>query len=598
MTTAHYVKDYPRPQFVRDNWLSLNGGWDFRFDDGNIGERSRWYENLQGDRTIQVPFTYETSASGIGEEKFHPYVWYQREWAAPQDLGDRRVILHFQAVDYVAKVWVNGAFVGLHRGGYAAFSFDITDSLAQVPGAPNRIVVKVEDSMSCTQPRGKQRWVPDNFECFYVQTTGIWQSVWLEYVSPAHLKNVKITPDLDNRSVRFEYQTHFAPADGDTLRLETRISYRQQTMKSVQLLIDRPWLQLEVDLTHLANGPWMLAAWSPDQPNLYDVEFTLYQGDEMIDRVYSYFGLRKISIEGNQVLLNNMPIYQRLILDQGYWPESHLTPPSEEALIADIDAILAMGYNGVRKHMKIEDSRFLYWCDVKGLLVWSEMAATFEFNDEAVQIFSAEWAEIVRQQYNHPSIVTWVPFNESWGIPQVLTHEKQQKFTESIYHLTKSLDPHRPVIVNDGWEHTVSDIVTLHDYEERGEALLKRYEDAEAVLGGRIAFNLARYAMARGYAYRGQPVIVREFGGIAFQSGTGWGYGNQVEGDEAFIERFRSITQAIQDTDYICGYCYTQITDVQQEVNGLLTEDRKPKIPLNVIKAINLRQAIPSDTDS
>lgn len=320
---------------------------------------------------------------------------------------------------------------------------------------------------------------------------------------------------------------------------------------------------------------------------LYEIEFVLYQAEQVIDRIYSYFGLRKISIEQGKVLLNNTPVYQKLILDQGYWPDSHLTPPSEEALIADIDAILAMGYNGVRKHMKIEDARFLYWCDVKGLLVWSEMAATYEFNDEAVEQFTKEWTEIVRQQYNHPSVITWVPFNESWGIPQVYTNKRQQQFTEGIYHLTKAMDPDRPVIVNDGWEHTISDIITLHDYEESGAALLARYADSDSVLGGSSSFNNWKYAMAQGYEYRGQPVIVSEFGGIAFDTGEGWGYGEQVSSTGAFIERFRSITQAIKDTPYICGYCYTQITDVQQEVNGLLTADRTPKISLEEIRKIN-----------
>ncbi|MBE9917004.1 glycoside hydrolase family 2 [Paenibacillus donghaensis] len=588
MTTLKYIKDYPRPQFVRDAWQNLNGEWDFRFDDANVGEKEKWQEDLQGDLKIQVPFTYETQASGIGEESFHPYVWYQRDLELPSDLRNQRVRLNFQAVDYIAQVWVNGSFVGRHQGGYAAFSFDITDYLNHDAGARNRIVVKAEDSQSCTQPRGKQRWVDQNFECFYVQTTGIWQSVWIEYTPASYLQSVKITPDLDNRSVRFEYQTHMAANVSSTLRLETRISFQNRILKQTQLHIDRPWLQMDVDLTHETNGPWKISTWSPQSPNLYDVEFILYENDVVIDRVYSYFGLRKISIEQGKVLLNNTPVYQRLILDQGYWPESHLTPPSEEALIEDVDAILAMGYNGVRKHMKIEDARFLYWCDVKGLLVWSEMAATFEFNDEAVDTFTKEWTEIVRQQYNHPSIVTWVPFNESWGIPQILTHHSQQQFTEAIYHLTKSIDPHRPVIVNDGWEHTVSDIITLHDYEEHGQALKERYADSKALLGGGISFNNWKYAMAQGYEYRGQPVIVSEFGGIAFQSENGWGYGNQVSGKEAFIERFRNITQAIKAMDYICGYCYTQITDVQQEVNGLLTEKRQPKIPLETIKEINL----------
>ncbi|MDQ0886580.1 beta-galactosidase/beta-glucuronidase [Paenibacillus sp. V4I9] len=585
MTTKMYIKDYPRPQFVRDSWFNLNGEWDFRFDDDNVGEIEKWYKQLNGDRKITVPFTYETKASGIGEEKFHSNVWYERALGIPKEQEGNRVILHFQAVDYLAKLWVNGTMVGQHQGGYAAFSFDITPHL--LFGETNTLVLKAEDSQSCTQPRGKQRWVDDNFECFYVQTTGIWQSVWVEYVAASYIKSVKMTPDLDNYSVRFDYQAHMA-AKSKQLRLETRISLKDKVLKQTSLVIDRPWLQLDMNLLHEANGPWKVRTWSPQNPNLYDVEFILYEGDIIIDHVYSYFGMRKISIEKGKVLLNNTPIYQRLILDQGYWPDSHLTPPSEEALIEDIDAILAMGYNGVRKHMKIEDARFLYWCDVKGVLVWSEMAATFEFNDEAIDTFTSEWTEIVRQQYNHPSIVTWVPFNESWGIAQIYTNLRQQKFTESIYHLTKSLDPHRPVIVNDGWEHTVSDILTLHDYEEKGSAFLKRYTDKDGLLNNEFSFNNGKYAMAQGYAYRGQPIMITEFGGIAFNTGKGWGYGNQVENEEAFIERFRSITQAIKDTDYISGYCYTQITDVQQEVNGLLTEDRKPKIPLELIKEINL----------
>ncbi|MBD0378775.1 glycoside hydrolase family 2 protein [Paenibacillus sedimenti] len=585
MTTKMYIKDYPRPQFVRQSWLSLNGEWDFRFDDDNAGESEKWYRQLNGNLKITVPFTYETKASGIGEETFHPNVWYERTLAIPMEQEGNKVILHFQAVDYIAKLWVNGTKVGQHQGGYAAFSFDITPYIQF--GADNRIVLKAEDSQSCTQPRGKQRWIDNNFECFYVQTTGIWQSVWVEYVAPSYIKSVKITPDIDRNSVRFEYQTHRA-ASSKQLRLETRISLQDQLIKQSSLVIDRPWLGLDVELFHEANGPWKVKTWSPERPNLYDVEFVLYEEDTIIDHVYSYFGMRKVSIEKGKVLLNNTPYYQRLILDQGYWPESHLTPPSEEALIEDIRAVQAMGYNGVRKHMKIEDSRFLYWCDVLGLLVWSEMAATFEFNDEAVDNFTTEWVEIVRQQYNHPSIVTWVPFNESWGIQQILTHAQQQKFTEGIYHLTKSLDPHRPVVVNDGWEHTVSDILTLHDYEERGEAFSKRYADKHAVTNNEFSFNHLKYAMAQGYAYRGQPIIISEFGGIAFKTDKGWGYGNQVDNEAAFLERFRSITQAIKDTEYVCGYCYTQITDVQQEVNGLLTEDRKPKVALELIKEINL----------
>ncbi|GLX66046.1 glycoside hydrolase family 2 protein [Paenibacillus glycanilyticus] len=584
MTTKMYIKNYPRPQFVREQWVDLNGEWNFAFDDANAGEASL-PSAFVSERTIKVPFTYETEASGIGDESHHPYVWYNRTLDIPADVEGSKVLLHFQAVDYEAKVWVNGTYVGSHQGGYAAFKFDITPYIAF--GGENQLTVKVEDSQDATQPRGKQRWVKDNFECFYVQTTGIWQSVWMEFVAPVRVDSVKITPDIDNRTVRFEYEVEGDYSASD-IRLETVISLKGQQVKQMSLVVDRPWLQLDADLVHEVNGPWKHSHWSPQHPNLYDVEFILYKGDVKLDHVYSYFGMRKISIEKGRILLNNAPLYQRLILDQGYWPGSHLTPPSEEALIEDIDLILAMGYNGVRKHMKVEDARFLYWCDVKGLLVWSEMAATFEFNDNAVHKFTKEWMEVVRQQYNHPSIITWVPFNESWGVMNIKKDKKQQKFTEAIYHLTKSFDPYRPVITNDGWEHTVSDILTLHDYVETKEEFEKRYANKDEILNNEISFNHWKYAFADGYEYQGQPVIVSEFGGIAFQTEAGWGYGNQVSSDEAFLNRFRNIHQAIKDRDYIVGYCYTQITDVQQEVNGLLTADRKPKIPLETIREVNL----------
>ena len=585
MSVAKYRKEYPRPQFVRDNWQNLNGEWDFCFDDQNIGEREQWYQSFDWKVKIQVPFVYETAASGIGEEQFHPYVWYRRKFTVPVDHNGQNIILHFQAVDYVAKVWVNGRYVGRHEGGYSAFSFDITMYTA-VDGSENVVVVKVEDSNDCTQPRGKQRWREQSFGCWYVQTTGIWQSVWLECVNPQHLRSVKITPDLDTNSVYFDYDVN-GTNDCKELYLTTKIKLDGELIKEIGIAVDRSNLSASVELFS-DKREWGVVTWSPGHPRLYEVEFLLSDTDSIVDEVHSYFGLRKVSIQKGKVLLNHTPLYQRLILDQGYWPESHLTPPSEEAIIADIDYILAMGYNGVRKHQKIEDPRFLYWCDVKGLLVWSEMVAAYEFNDQAMERFTKEWMEIVQQQYNHPSIITWVPFNESWGISRVFVDQKQQKFTEAIYYLTKSIDPYRPVIVNDGWEHTVSDILTLHDYEESGNQFLKRYADKDAITSNEISHMNYKYAMANGYEYRGQPIIISEFGGIAFKSESGWGYGNQVDSEEAFLERFRKITQAIKETEYICGYCYTQVSDVQQEVNGLLTEDRKPKLPIERIKEINL----------
>lgn len=587
MTSTHkYVKDYPRPQWVRDEWQLLNGEWSFRFDDSFEGEGNKWYSKLHADRTIQVPFTYETKASGIGEEQFHPCVWYERNVSIPAAVSGKRVMLHFQAVDYLAKLWVNGVYIGSHEGGYSAFSFDITDAVEL--GEDNRITVRVEDGNSTMQPRGKQRWIDKNYGCWYVQTTGIWQSVWLEYVDVYHVNSTKITPKLEDASVTFEYELGSTIRSFEGLTLQTIIRYDGKLIRSTETHVDRKFIKVDLSVMNDV-GEWKVHAWHPNHPNLYDAEVILKKDGQPVDTVYTYFGMRSIRIKGNRVLLNNYVYYQRLLLDQGYWEDTHLTPPSEEALIDDIEKTLALGFNGVRKHQKLEDPRFLYWADRKGLLVWSEFPAAYEFGDDAVHRLTKEWTEVVRQHYNHPSIVTWVPFNESWGIKNVSTDRKQQQFTESIYHLTKAYDQMRPVVVNDGWEHTVSDIITLHDYEELGTVLEARYKDKDALLSCEVSHDKSRYAFANGYSYKGQPVMISEYGGIAFKSEAGWGYGNQVKNDEEFLARYEGITQAIKNLDYVSGFCYTQLTDVQQEVNGLLTIHREPKIDMEKIKKINLQ---------
>lgn len=575
-------KEYPRPHFERTDWMNLNGAWNFKFDRENKGEKEKWYKESNFDKKIMVPFTYETKASGIGEEVFCPNVWYQKNITIPSEYENKRIILHFQAADYITKLWVNGVFVGERKGGQIAFSFHITDYL----NGKNElnIVVKNEDSQSCFQPRGKQRWLDTSYECWYVQTTGIWQTVWLEFLNEAHIQAVKITPDIDTESVEFAFEV--SGQIDPSLVLRTSIFFKGQQIKTFDQNVCRSNLTTTTNIASEFHH-WRVVHWSPQSPNLYDVEFTLLKNDKVVDHVKSYFGMRKVSIENGNVLLNNIPLYQKLILDQGYWEQSHLTPPSEEAIIEDIERTLEMGFNGVRKHMKVEDQRYLYWADKKGLLVWSEMAATYEFSDEAVQNFTEEWIEVVKQHYNHPCIITWTPFNESWGVKNIYTNVKQQKFTEGIYHLTKAIDPMRPVIVNDGWEHTISDIITLHDYVEYGDEFTKRYRDKEKVVNNDIAFNNFKHAMAKGYHYKGQPIIISEYGGIAFNSEKGWGYGNQVKSEEEFFHRYESITQAIKNTPYISGFCYTQITDVQQEVNGLLKENRAPKVELNKIREIN-----------
>jgi beta-galactosidase/beta-glucuronidase len=579
------------------SWENLDGLWDFAFDDEDKGVPEGWFRSFptaqvaKAARKILVPFTYETPKSGVGDSGRHDAVWYHRNVTLdfPKQNGKqsgKRLFLRFEGSDYHTDIWVNGSFAGSHDGGYARFSFDITH-LAR-PG-DNEITVRVEDSFDLAQPRGKQRWREENFGCWYVQTTGIWKTVWLEWVPEEHIAAVKMTPVLAWGRLDIECEVCAGRYDG--LELEALVTYEGRFITKITVSAEKKRVSLEADLVSAAASEWGLQTWSPDHPRLYDIAFRLLRDGTALDEAASYFGMREIRISGSHILLNGEPLYQRLILDQGYWKDSHLTPPDEAALIADIDNVMAAGYNGVRKHQKTEDERFLYWADVKGLLVWSEMAATYQFNDAAVTNFTREWMEIVPQFYNHPSIIVWTPFNESWGIPRVATDATQQRFTEAIYYLTKSYDPYRPVIVNDGWEHTVSDIITLHDYEEKGENFWERYgEHLENILKNRLCHNLAKPALADGYEYRGKPVIISEFGGIAFNNtGAGWGYGNKVSTKEDFLQRFDAITTAIKRVARICGYCYTQVTDVQQEINGIMDMDRNFKVDPGALKEINER---------
>lgn len=590
-----YIKDYPRPQMVRNSWTNLNGAWKFQFDDSNKGEMEKWYETFPAQPLeIQVPFTYETKLSGIEDQKHHPQVWYEKTvTVTEEELTGKKVLLHFEGSDFLTKLWVNGTYVGEHKGGYARFSFDITRYLT---AGENQLTVKAEDSCSIEQPRGKQRWIKENFGCWYVQTTGIWKTVWMEAVPETYLTRMKITPNITDKCVAVEYELNEYTEDA-VLQIETEIHFNEMLInRSVRTAI-RKKLSDTISVFCQDQPLASLRMWSVNNPNLYDMKVRVLKDGEVIDEIDSYFGMREVRIEKGNILLNGHPIYQRLILDQGYWEESHLTPPSEEALIDDIDKIFAMGYNGVRKHMKVEDERFLYWCDKKGMLVWSEMAAAYEYSDNAVEEFTNEWMEVVRQNYNHPSIITWTPLNESWGVPDVKTDKMQQHFTEAIYYLTKSMDAMRPVIVNDGWEHTISDIITLHDYEEAGEVFFARYNNnLDKLMSSEIYHCKDKSSLAEGYEYKGQPIIISEFGGIAFSGGGkgDWGYGHTVSTKEEFMKRFDSITTAIKKLPYVVGYCYTQVSDVQQEINGLLDKNHEYKLPADEIKEINCREVMPN----
>lgn len=569
----------PRPDRFRADWQSLNGPWSFAFDDADRGLAERWYAREQGfAKAIAVPYAFQTRLSGIGETEFHDVVWYQRAFSVPEPWRSRRLLIHFGAVDYEATVWVNGVRVGHHRGGHTPFTVDPTEALKP---EGNSLVVRAWDpSTDRTLPRGKQYWEPQSASIFYTRTTGIWQPVWMEAVDDVHLTGFRITPDVDRSRAEVAVVASRPHAD---LRLRATARFEGTTRALTESICAGTRCEAVLRLP----GQKL---WSPERPQLYDLTLELAAGERTLDRVESYFGQRKVAVQGDQIYLNNAPYYLRLVLDQGYWPESTLTPPTEDAILLDIKQTKALGFNGARKHQKVEDPRWLYWADKLGLLVWGEMANAYEFTEEYVERFVGEWQEVVARDYSHPSIVAWVPINESWGVPDVLTNPRQQAHLRSLYHLTRSLDATRPVVDNDGWEHVdTTDLFTLHDYARTGKDLAAKYDGLRAERSP-IPRN-GREALAFGYEYNGTPLLMTEFGGIAYRlQATGaaneWGYSGVEPTREAFLSRLDGLVKALRANPVWAGFCYTQLTDVEQEINGLLTADRKPKADMEQLRKI------------
>lgn len=562
---------YPRPDFARKKWASLNGEWEFSFDTESF------------DRRILVPFVYQSKKSGIGLQEYHEVVWYRREFqVSDEEVRNGRLLLNFGAVDYEAVIFVNGSEAGRHQGGHTSFVVDITDF---VQAGLNELKVKVRDGLETDKPRGKQNWLDEPFGCWYTPSTGIWQEVWLEHVPETYIKRVKITPDLD------QYQA----------LCEVFVSDLCPCRVSVSAVIDSEMAGTEYELGEnsflcqngygkcLIQFPDMDVArdrvvWSLEHPNLIYVQAKLAGNTGAEDEVLTYFGMRSVSFRNNQFLLNGQGCLQRLVLDQGYWPDTLLTPPDTDAILEDIRLVKEMGFNGVRKHQKIEDPRFYYWADRLGLLVWGELPSCYMFNDNTVKNAANEMMDFIARDFNHPSIVTWVPINESWGVRGIRTQRQQQSFSDMMIFLIKSLDPTRSVSGNDGWEQTANtDILALHDYSFMPSTLHK-YDDMEYVIN---TAGEGRVYLADGQAYRGQPVMLTEYGGIAFaESVDGWGYYNKVRDEKEFLERLEPITAYLIKSEQFAGFCYTQLTDVMQEKNGLLYGDRTPKVPVEKLRRV------------
>lgn len=587
-----FRQEYPRPQLVRESWQNLNGEWDFAFDDNNIGVKEKWFE--KGDpfkQKINVPFAYQTKLSGIDEPSFHDYVWYRHDFTVTEDWKNQKIVLHFGAVDYRAWVYVNSKFVGYHEGGHVSFSFDITEYLTW---GTETVTVRVEDpSTDETIPRGKQYWQEKSDGIWYTRTTGIWQTVWLEPLHDTSISRLRLTPDIDRGDivVGLEVTGDYAGKEA-----EIEVSFKGELIAKDTVELVAPYTKRSINLynrsifrTSFHHSGWN---WTPETPNLFDIKIVLKDGDTHLDKIDSYFGMRKIHVENGMVYLNDRPYYQKLVLDQGYWPDGLLTAPTDGDLKKDIELALEMGFNGCRKHQKVEDPRFLYWADRLGFLVWGECAAFPSYSEDAAARLTKEWIEIIDRDYNHPSIVAWVPVNESWGVPFIKSNKQQQHHSLAMYHLIHSLDPSRIVISNDGWEMTETDICAIHNYNHGASDETGKYEEFKQSLAVKETLLTSQPAgrpiYADGFAHKGEPILLTEFGGVGFKVGeeSGWGY-TSVKSEEEFIADYSRIMNAVYSSKALHGFCYTQLTDVEQEINGLLTYNRQPKAKLSTIKEIN-----------
>lgn len=564
-------KEYPRPQFRRENYQILNGEWDFDFGERDI-------KNLALSKKILVPFSYQYDASGIGDKGVYDILWYRRKFVIERDNLSRRALLCFNAADYQTDVWINGYHVKTHVGGFTPFQVDITEYLR---GEENEIVVRCKDTLDTRLPRGKQTWTGEVFACFYLPNSGIWQSVWIDYFDDDCIERYSLQSDVDHRRIFGYVETLYEKAE----ELEIALKWKNRTLKKQRISLDGKRTKFSISLADNAFD-FSHLLWSTDQPNLIAVDFKLFKAKKVVDSAHSRIGLRKIHIdEYGKICLNGRPLFQRLILDQGYWAESGLTPPSIEAIKKDIELAKAMGFNGARKHQKVEDPYFYYYAEELGFLVWCEMPSAYTFCEQEVKSITSEWQEIVNYTKNFTGIIAYVPLNESWGVQEIKTDRAQQNFARGLYYLTKSLDPTRLISTNDGFETIEeSDILGIHDYD-----IKKAAEFPNKYCGDYDGMYPQGYSLfAEGQKYRNQPVILTEFGGIAFINDLKkdfWGYGCGAKDESDLCERINELIRGIAKTEFQ-GYCYTQLTDVQQEVNGLLSSDRTPKAPLEQLKKI------------
>lgn len=581
--------EFPNPQFERSEWISLNGTWNFQFDDEHVGHRRHFETINEWPMSIEVPFAFQSIDSGIHDLGFHDHVWYRRTFEVPKEMSHRRVILHVGACDYYSEVFLNGKMMKTHEGGHSSYEVDVTDALNHAE--ENLVLYVFDPSEDEFIPRGKQYWKRNHESIWYPRTTGLWQPIWLEFVDEKHIKTFVATPDIDKGTLHLHLET--TARLGDYLEIDVKSMEGQEVFHSTISIAASLELTIPIFASKVfaKNVHGHGRTWSPEHPYLFSLTLVLKSRELICDRVMSYFGMRKIHIDGDVVFLNNRPYYQKLILDQGYYPTGLLTAPTDDDFVKDIVMAKQMGFNGCRKHQIASDPRFLYHADRLGFLVWGEMANCINYSRDAARRLQTEWTNIIMRDINHPSIVAWVPINESWGVPDINHSTEQQSHALAMYHTTKSLDHSRPVISNDGWEMVQTDYCAIHNYahgrldQSEKQAI---YQTSLQTKEGMLAYlSAGRNLYANGYQYEGEPILLTEFGGIAFQSmAQGWGY-TEVHDEESLVKELTRIFADIRSSKCLRGYCYTQLTDVFQEENGLLTFDRKFKVDPDRIKALN-----------
>ena len=573
--------EYPRPQLVRDAWLCLNGEWEFEIDAGASGEARGLVEAERLAGSITVPFCPESKLSGVEHKDFMQCVWYAKTLNIPAEWKGKRILLHFGAVDYLATVWVNGKQVGTHSGGYTPFAFDITDCLNY---ENDRVVLSAfDDVRTHNQPAGKQSNRFASYGCSYTRTTGIWQTVWMEAVEDLHIGSLRMTPDPAACAVTVECRLAGDPAGA---ALAVRVTYDGKevgTASAEGITGNSVTVTVPLSEKHL---------WEVGVGNLYDVELTLTKNGKPVDHATSYFGLRSVSLVGRTFRLNGQVVFGRWVLDQGFYPDGIYTAPTDADLKNDILNSMKLGFNGARLHEKIFEPRFLYWADRLGYLCWGEHA-NWELNISepgSIEHFLPEWLEAVERDYNHPAIIGWCPFNETWDF-----HGRRQadSVLSQVWRVTKALDATRPVIDTSGNFHVETDIYDVHDYEQDPAKFAAYYTQiAQGIVNDQCERSSDRSRRGRQHYDGKMPVFVSEYGGIRWtDKQDGWGYGKGPETEQEFLERYKGLTDALLDNEDIMGFCYTQLFDVEQEQNGLMPYERKFKFDPAVLHAINTREA-------